>query len=148
MSERGAEAIGAEEWLTAKLGAEPTLISAVDGRIFWGVAPPKTLFPFVTFNLMANSIRRTIGGRIVWIDLVYLVTGVDEGGSPARLVSVASGIHTALERQRGETANLIVVSCYRTAVHAPPPVIVNDDLFSNLGGQYRIRIRHKPGGTP
>jgi hypothetical protein len=138
------EVLEAYSWIRTTLRAhtEVIAISGLADRIWIGVAPPDSTYPFITMNVLAATDRMGAARpRSIWADCLVLVRGTLNGPNPAALRPVALAIHKALHGKRGTTSVARIVASVRERPHSPPPETENNQWYVHLGGEYRIKVR-------
>lgn len=127
----------AEAFIYATLNAAPPLAG---GRIYQGIAPQGTSFPYVVYQFQGGADLDTQRVARVWADLVYLVKAVTTGSSFAAIRAIADAIDARLHGASGATADAAVDACVREQ----PFQLTEADggvNYRHLGGVYRLKVR-------
>jgi hypothetical protein len=113
----------------------------VTPRLFHGVAPAGTTFPFVVFQMLSpGDDRQTQDGSDIWSDPLYLVKAVAQGTGTDAIETTVEAIDTALHNRRGSADGARVIECWRERRHEQPEVI-DGRFYINCGGEYRLKIQ-------
>lgn len=110
-------------------------------RLFHGVAPVGTTYPFVVFQMLSpgNDIH-TQDGSDVWSDPLYLVKAVAQGSGTDGIEPVVDAIDAALHNTRGSVADARVIQCWRERRHELPE-LTEGKQYINAGAEYRLRLQ-------
>lgn len=137
------------EWLYSVLSADSTLAAKAPGGVWRALAPPTTVTPFVIMSFQAGTDVTTMNGFRQFVEGLYQVKAVGPAADVADVVSAAEQIDLLLGGPPGIPAagttadNLaVVLACYR---QSPLEIdeIINGELWTNLGGLYRLQIEQK-----
>lgn len=129
------------EWLYSTLSGDSTLAGYAPGGVFRSLAPPTTATPFVIMSYQSGLDSLTMNAVRMMSELLFLAKAVGPATSMAGIVNAASQIDVLLKRTSGTTVDGLgaILACYR---EQPLEVdeIVNGELWTNIGGLYRLQI--------
>lgn len=127
----------AMEWIYDTLSADVTLAGLVSTRIYDGLAPQGSAFPFVAFNHQGGADLRGVGTERVFNNSLYQVKAVTKGGSYVSGAAIADRIDTLLHGQNGTTSDGVIIGCVRDQAL----MLIeqqNGVEYRHIGGIYRI----------
>lgn len=134
--------VAATDWIAAQL-AEQAALAGVG--IYVAAASDETPRPvkdvhgpYITLRHLGSNDHLYVGGAIAGVWSVIEVTAWDEGTSAARLTPLVSAMHGALHGQRGTAGDVVITGCSRLAP-VERQIPEDDRLYTQLGGEYRIR---------
>lgn len=111
-------------------------------RLFHGVAPAGTTFPFVVFQMLSpGNDQRTQDGSDIWSDPIYLVKAVTTGTGTDTIETVVDAIDDALHNTRGSVSGGRVMECWRERRHELPELASDGKQYINAGAEYRLRLQ-------
>lgn len=137
--------VAATNWIVAQLAGLP----ALDGvRLFVASAPEETPRPrrghhgpYLTLRHLGSQDLRYVGGTLAGTRVTIEVTAWDEDTATDRLAPIVEAVHGAIDAKAGTQDGLTILSCVRVA--AVERQIPDDNtLFTQLGGEYRVRTSH------
>jgi hypothetical protein len=136
----GYETTAGFQWLYNTLSADSTLQTDAPGGVWRGLAPPGTATPFVILSLQSGKDVITANAVRVFDDDTFLVKAVGPASNNAGVLAAASRIDALLGRTSGQVTAGAILACYR---ETPISIdeLVNGELWSNLGGLYRLIIQ-------
>lgn len=131
----------AERWLYLQMTSDPTIAGIVGARVFSGVAPVGTQFPFVIISLLApgDDVYGN-GPTIIWSRLTYLVKAVTQANSLTSLQTLVDRIQAVLHATRGGTSDAAIDYCVRKRPFRMTQY-ENNVAFQHLGGEFEIAVR-------
>jgi hypothetical protein len=133
------ESMLALQWFNTVLTGDSTLMSLVPGNIYRAMAPPNTVTPFIIIALQASTDVITMNGFRLITSLLYQVKAVGPSGVTATLAQAAARIDDLLGLTSGVVTGGAILSCIRDSP-LQTDEIVNGELWTNIGGLYRIQI--------
>lgn len=104
----GLETLVAEQFISAKLKADTTLVAALaDGTSgIWVDVPAATAkYPLVQIVHSTSTDLWHLGRYLIWSDNVYIVRGVAQSQSFTTLKTIARRINAVLESTNGSTSD-------------------------------------------
>jgi hypothetical protein len=132
------ETARARAWIYTRLANDPTMQGLVGQRVYHGVAPAGTQFPYVVFQLLSpGNDLLVVGGARVWAEPLYLVKAVVKGTSTGQIEPVADRIDALLHAQSGTVTNGVIWAATRERPHEQPE-LTDGVMYQNLGGEYRL----------
>lgn len=143
----GHEGMLAIEWLTTVLGNDSTLSGYAPGGVWRGMAPPETATPYIILSLQSGLDVVTMNAVRLMADVLLQVKAVGPATETATIANAATRIDQLIGQppNAGTTQDGLgyVLASYRQS-----PLIVdelvNGDVWSNIGGLYRIEIEQIP----
>lgn len=144
------ETFRAETWLYSVLSADSGAgglnhaTTGVAGRIYAYVAPAGAAFPLVVFSHQGGHDVRGVGPGRIMASMLYQAKVIGKGTSAnfGNIKALADRIDSLLHGKSGATADGRVLSCVReqgiSYVEAS-----GSDVYSHLGGLYRIQVQPK-----
>jgi hypothetical protein len=133
-----AESARARAWIYTTLANDATLQARIGQRVYHGVAPAGTPFPYVVFQMLSGgNDLMVLGGARVWADPLYLIKAVDKGSSTGNIEPVADRIDALLHAKSGTVTNGVIWSAIRERPHEQPE-LTDGVMYQNLGGEYRL----------
>lgn len=127
------------KWLTATFKADATLSNLVAGRVFNGLPPTGTQFPYITFNQQASRDVQGNGTHRSMTRPLYQIKAVVKGNMNAQSSAIADRIDAILQNTAATTTEDVVLSVRReseVAYQEKGPDA--EQLFFNHGGIYRF----------
>ena len=135
-----AATVAVRRWIRGRLASDATITSVVGNRIFHGVAPTGTPFPFIVYQMISpGSHRYAMNGNHGWSDPQFQVKGVSKDSS-TDLETIADQIHTLIHHQSGSAQGGTILRCIRTE-SIDQPDLIDGVRYFNLGGVYRITVQ-------
>lgn len=110
------------EWIYDTLSDDSALAALVSTRIFDGVAPQGSAYPFVVFNHQGGSDTRGVGTFRAFNNSLYQVKAVGKGESYAETTAIADRIDAVLQGAAGNANGGLVLGCVRETVLMMPEV--------------------------
>jgi hypothetical protein len=138
----GTEVAGGFQWLSSVLLGDSTLVAAAPGGIWRGMAPPETgtSTPYVIVSLQAGTDVLTANAFRVYMNGLYQIKAVGPADAYASIVTAAGRIDALLGRTIGSISGGTILFCHRELPLAVDELVAGE-LWSNLGGLYRIAIQ-------
>lgn len=134
------------QFLYGVLSADSTLAGYAPGGVYRALAPPTATTPFVVMIYQAGSDSVTMNGFRMLDDMTYQIKVVGPANSMASIASAAERVDQLLGgTNTGPTSGVIgsnlgqCLACYRQSPLAYDELI-NAELFTHLGGLYRLII--------
>jgi hypothetical protein len=127
----------AEQFILAALSAAPAVAG---GRIYQGIAPQGSAFPYVVYQFQGGADLDTLRVVRVWADLVYLVKAVTNASGFAPVRAIANEVDARLHGASGAATDGYVDACVREQ----PFQLTEADggvNYRHLGGVYRLKVR-------
>lgn len=125
------------KWIYTTLSGDATLAGLVSGRIYDGLAPQGSLFPFVVFNHQGGADLRGVGTARAFNNSLYQVKAVIDKGSFVTIATIADRIDTLLHGVNGTADNGVILGCVREQ----PLMLIEQEngvQYRHAGGIYRI----------
>lgn len=123
------EIIKVEKWLYSRLSG----ITGVSGRVYSGIAPVGSTFPFILYEMRDVSDVMTHTDRPVAVIGNWLVRAVGSTRGYVELEWIADQINIKLDRARVDP----VMQCLRTQAFSMTEVI-DGTQYRHLGGIYSV----------
>lgn len=127
----------AMEWIHDTLSADATLTGLVSTRIFDGLAPQGSAYPFVVFNHQGGSDALGVGAARVLNSGLFQIKAMTESTSYSSAVSIADRIDEVLHGSAGSKDGAYIASCVREQ----PIMLIeqhNGIEYRSAGGLYRL----------
>lgn len=138
-----AETARTRAWIWGLLANDATLNALIGAgsaaRIYNGVAPAQTTFPYVVMQLLSGGNDLLgLGGVRIWADALWLIKAVTRGTSSGPVEPVANRIDALLHAASGTVTNGVIWVCVR---ERPFELSTIEDgvNYLQLGGEYRIK---------
>lgn len=129
----------AERFIWERLNASGALVALVGDRIFNAEAEQGAAFPYVIFASppLANDLRG-VGSARLQTDPMFLVKGVDQSSSYARVDAIATAIQAAINGQRDAAGPVLACVLEGTISLAET---TDGVAYRHRGGQYRVTVK-------
>lgn len=126
------------EWLYTILSANSTITSTVSTRIYDGVAPQGTSFPYIVFNWQGGVDKSAVGSLRVFTNGLFQVKVITNEETYTTISPVADKIDQLLHRAKGVVSSNNIES----SREFPLAIIEKKDglQYRHMGGIYRIFI--------
>lgn len=137
---RGAETVVVDEWLDELLSTdtELTTLLGAEGKVFDGVAPDATPYPFVVWQLETTRDVYGVGPRArILVENDYRIRGVAGVETYTPLAPIAVRLDQLLDGAEAEVAAGLVLSSRRLEQYRLAEDI-NGQQIRQLGGLYRF----------
>jgi hypothetical protein len=135
------EILVAHSWLDTTLRADAALAAIVGTRIYEGVAPQGTAYPFVVFQTLSTlDYKPAAGGARVWTACEIMVKVIVEGESYSPASAAYDRIDALIKRATGTIAGGTIIASTRESALAYGEES-NGKHYRHLGGTYRITAR-------
>lgn len=133
------EMLVADKFIYGTLVEDTEIQSVVSDRIFSGLAPPDTGFPFIAFNLMSAQDVQIVGSNRLGSSLIFQVQVIGNE-SYSSLEDAVQRIDQLLHGGSGTVNGGRVISCIREEV------VSRDDADDGVryfyrGGLYRLLVQ-------
>ena len=128
-------------WLFATMTGDSTLVSLVPGGFWRSYAPPSTSPVYVIFGLQSGgNDTLTMNAVRLLTNPLYQIKACGPASNMQAILDAASELDNLLKRTSGTVSGGYVGVCYR---EQPLSVdeLVNGEVFSNIGGLYRLMIQ-------
>lgn len=135
------------QWLYGLLATDGVLQALVNGRVYKGVAPEGTAFPYIVFTAASTRDVNTVNQIRINVDTLYLVEAIDQSSSDAALSAIADRIDQLLDRGTGMPANynavagITILSSSRDLQVERSEESDTGISYRHLGGRFRIRAQ-------
>ncbi len=134
------------QFLYSTLSADGILATLAPGGVHRFVAPQGTVTPFVIISYQSGKDSTTLNGVRLMDDFSYLAKAVGPTSSTQAIVDASSQLDVALGGREGLRNIMVtggaILACYRTTpVMYDQPVKGTSDIWSHLGGLYRLEIQ-------
>jgi len=132
------ETSGIAGLIYSRLSSDPTIQSVCGSRIYEGVSPENTQFPFIRMQEQGSHDVLGVGGVRILVPSLWLVRAITRGESFTPIQSVADAIDTQLQGRY----NVINGSVYNLGGQRSSPFrlteVDNGVQYRHLGGLYRL----------
>lgn len=135
-----AETIAGFTWLYNTLSGDSQLASLAPGGVWRAMAPPGTATPFVVFAMQSGTDVLTMNAARLMTDNLFQVKAVGPAKSMQAVADAAARVDDLLKRTDGTVAGGAVLACYRES-SLQLDELVTGELWTNLGGMYRLQIQ-------
>ncbi|MDE2100089.1 MAG: hypothetical protein KGL39_22735 [Patescibacteria group bacterium] len=137
------ELSGAEKWLYSTLSGDATMQGLIGNpaRVYSGLAPEGSAFPYIVLRFLAGPDTVAVGGVRIMTNPVYLVMGIDKSSSFATLASINAQIETLIGNQTGATSDTTILSCVREQPYERADSDSAGNVYRYLGGRYRLQVQ-------
>lgn len=129
-------------WLYQTFAGDSTLAPLIGGaapRIYNGVAPAGSQYPFVVLQLLSGgNDLMALGAIRIWADMLWLIKAVTKGASTGPLEPIANRIDQLLHAASGTVTSGVIWECVRERPFELPTV-ENGVSYQQIGGEYRIK---------
>lgn len=134
-----------QAWIKSKLTTNVPLSltsSGIGDRIFDGIAPRGTPYPFISISHQGNgTVLRGNGGIVVWAEMLYMVTAWGESNNAWALNPINAAINGALDGQRGMNSTVRIVDIWLDSPYKEQEPIDNGEQAERLGGIFRLKVQ-------
>lgn len=124
-------------WVYETLANDATLADLVDDRIYDGLAPEGSAFPYVVYSFQAGTDTVVIGAARILNRGLYLVKAVAETQSYSGPTQIADRVDELLQAANGSTVDGLILG-----VNREQPIMYIETIdgiqFRHVGGLYRI----------
>lgn len=131
------------EWIHDTLSADATLAGLVSTRIFDGLAPQGSAYPFVVFNHQGGSDTLGVGAVRVLNSGLFQIKVVAQSDSYASGIAIADRIDEVLHGAAGSKDGAYIASCVRE--QAIMLIEQSNGIeYRHVGGLYRLITYKEP----
>lgn len=138
----GLEGITVSRWVYGTLTADPTLQDLLGGaqgigkRVWEGVAPDDTAYPFLTYTIMEPRDVKVVGQVQVFARVQFMLKVIGKGASYTPLVPVYKRAHDLVETRTNQPVqDGLVISSHRVS-GIQYPERASGVEYRHLGGLY------------
>lgn len=131
------EVARAMEWIFDTLSADATLTGLVSTRIYDGLAPQGSSYPFVIFNHQGGADVRGVGTFRAMNSSLFQIRAHTESESYSSATAIADRIDTVLQGAAGSKDGAYIATCVREQ----PLMLLeqnNGIQYRSAGGLYRL----------
>jgi hypothetical protein len=131
------------QWLQFVLTQDATLMGYVSG-VYRSLAPAGTPTPFIIYGYQSGSDALTVNAVRLTSNLLYQVKVCGPASMDVTLAAAASEIDKVLKRPVGIPITPDGLGAILAAYRESPLIVdseVNGEVWSNVGGLYRIEIQ-------
>lgn len=137
----GAEIVGAERFIMARLAARPALVAVIPvERHVSGPAPAGMVFPYIRADYVAGTDLQALGAVRIWSRPRYNVYVVGRVASFVPLEAIAAEIDAALQGASGVVEGASIRDCEREAPYVKIDTVAGIQ-YRHLGGRYSVRVQ-------
>lgn len=134
-----------DAWLRASLAADTALTAVIPpARMFSGIAPEGTVFPYLCWQPQAAADLNANGMRRVWTGGLWLVRAfADTRSWTGTLRTCAQRIDAVLHAKTGAPAGGVIADCWRQEpfrLEEPPDSAHGGRVIRQRGGLYRLHV--------
>jgi hypothetical protein len=117
----------------------PLIGAGSAARIFNGVAPAGTSYPYVVMQLLSGgNDLMAVGAIRVWADMLWLIKVITRGTSTGGIEPIVNRIDALLHAKSGTVTNGVIHECVRERPFELPTV-EDGVAFVQLGAEWRIK---------
>jgi hypothetical protein len=142
----GHEAALGIQWLYGVLSGDTTLLSYATGGVHRAMAPPGTSPVYVIISHQSGLDVLTVNAFRLMDNLLYQAKAVGPASMMDTIVAAAERIDQLLSPNQGASSGTVtggyIGNCHREQpIFLDEPGLINGELWTNVGGLYRLEIK-------